>query len=133
LLAARADDGAASVVPDVIVGSPDDPEKVRELAERCDVLTFDHELVDPGTLASLERAGHVVYPSSATMALAQNKRRQRSELSAIGLPVPAFRDVETPEDVVAFASEHAWPVVVKASRGGYDGRGVWIVHNEEEA
>lgn len=133
LLAARADDGAANVVPDVIVGSPDDPEKVRELAERCDVLTFDHELVDPGTLAALERAGHVVYPSSATMALAQNKRRQRSELSAIGLPVPAFRDVETPEDVVAFAGEHAWPVVVKASRGGYDGRGVWIVHNEEDA
>src|SRR5690606_11823011 len=31
------------------------------------------------------------------------------------------------------AGEHAWPVVIKASRGGYDGRGVWVAHNEDEA
>ena len=65
-------------MPDVIVGSPDDPDKTRELANQVDVLTFDHELVDPEALASLEADGHVVWPSSATMALAQNKRRQRS-------------------------------------------------------
>jgi 5-(carboxyamino)imidazole ribonucleotide synthase len=133
LLAAREDDGAAKVVPDVLIGSPDDPEAVRRLAERCDVLTFDHELVDPETLAALERDGHRVYPSAATMSLAQNKRRQRAELQELGLPVPAFQDVERAEDVIAFASEHQWPVVLKASRGGYDGRGVWVVTNEAEA
>jgi 5-(carboxyamino)imidazole ribonucleotide synthase len=133
LLAASEDDGAAKVVRDVIVGSPDDPDKVRELAEACDVLTFDHELVDPETLAALEGEGHMVWPSSSTMALAQNKRRQRAELSEIGLPTPAFRDVETVDDVVQFAAEHAWPVVIKASRGGYDGRGVWIARDAGEA
>ena len=133
LLAADAQDGAAQIVPHVIVGSPDDPAKVRELAEQCDVLTFDHELVDPDTLAALEADGHAVYPSSATMSLAQNKRRQRSELSALGLPMPAFQDVDTDADVIAFASAHHWPVVVKASRGGYDGRGVWVVHDADEA
>ena len=133
LLAASEDDGAARVVRDVIVGSPDDPAKVRELAEQCDVLTFDHELVDPETLAALEADGHAVWPSSATMALAQNKRRQRSELTSLGLPIPAFRDVDTADEVIAFAGEHAWPVVIKASRGGYDGRGVWVAHNEDEA
>ncbi len=133
LLAASEDDGAAKVVPDVIVGSPDDPAKVRELAEACDVLTFDHELVDPPSLAELEADGHVVWPSAATMALAQDKRRQRRELAEIGLPVPAFRDVETIEDVTSFASEHGWPVVLKAIRGGYDGRGVWVVRDADEA
>jgi 5-(carboxyamino)imidazole ribonucleotide synthase len=127
LLAASEQDGAASVVRDVIIGSPDDPAKIRELADACDVLTFDHELVDPETLAGLEGEGHVVWPSSSTMALAQNKRRQRAELAEIGMPAPAFRDVETVEDIVAFGDEHSWPVVVKASRGGYDGRGVWVV------
>ena len=133
LLAADAQDGAAKVVRDVIVGSPDDPAKIRELADRCDVLTFDHELVDPETLAELEAEGHAVYPSSATMALAQNKRRQRAELSAMGLPVPAFRDVDCADNVIAFAGEHTWPVVVKASRGGYDGRGVWVVQDADSA
>ena len=132
LLAASENDGAAKVVPDVLVGSPDDPVKVRELAERVDVLTFDHELVDPEFLAQLESEGVTVWPSAATMALAQNKRRQRTELAEIGLPIPAWAEVESAPDVVAFGEEHGWPVVLKASRGGYDGRGVWMIDRPED-
>ena len=132
VLAASPDDGAAKVIRDVIVGSPDDPDKIRELANQVDVLTFDHELVDTDLLAELEAEGHTVWPSSATMALAQNKRRQRAELSAIGLPSPAFANVETAEDVIAFGTYHGWPVVLKASRGGYDGRGVWMIDRPDD-
>ncbi len=133
LLAEHPDDGAAQVVPSVIVGSPDDPEKLRELADRVDVVTFDHELVDPELLAALERDGVQVWPSSATMALAQNKRRQRSELSDAGFPAPAFQDADSFADIRAFGENHGWPLVLKASRGGYDGRGVWVVADEAEA
>lgn len=132
LLAASADDGAAKVVPNVIIGSPDDPEKVRELASQVDVLTFDHELVDPTFLAQLESEGVSVWPSAATMALAQNKRRQRSELGELGLPIPAWAEVETADDVASFGEQHGWPVVLKASRGGYDGRGVWMIDRPED-
>lgn len=132
VLAASPNDGAAKVIRDVIVGSPDDPDKIRELANQVDVLTFDHELVDTELLAELEAEGHTVWPSSATMALAQNKRRQRAELSAIGLPSPAFANVETAEDVIAFGTEYGWPVVLKASRGGYDGRGVWMIDRPDD-
>jgi 5-(carboxyamino)imidazole ribonucleotide synthase len=55
LLAASADDGAARVVPNVIVGPPDDPDRIRELAARVDVVTFDHERVDPDLLEALAR------------------------------------------------------------------------------
>jgi len=34
--------------------------------------------------------------------------------------------VASPEDVAAFAAQVGWPVVLKAVRGGYDGRGVWV-------
>lgn len=133
LLAASADDGAAQVVPDVIVGSPDDPAALKRLAERCDVITFDHELVDPETLASLESEGHRVQPAAASMALAQNKRRQRQELGDLGLPVPAWATVDSADDAVAFGEAHGWPMVLKASRGGYDGRGVWMLKDADEA
>lgn len=133
LLAADPNDGAAQVVPDVVVGSPDDPQALAELAAQCDVITFDHELVDPVTLAELEGQGHAVWPSSTSMALAQNKRRQRRELQEAGFPVPAFADVDGIEDIEVFAAEHGWPMVIKASRGGYDGRGVWMVDSIDEA
>lgn len=132
LLAAQPDDGAARVVRDVIVGPPDDPARIRELADRCDVLTFDHELVDTDLMAQLELEGHTVWPSAATMALAQNKRRQRAELADLGLPTPAFADVETADDVIAFGTGHGWPVVLKAIRGGYDGRGVWMIDRPDD-
>ena len=133
LLAADANDGAAQVVPDVVVGSPDDEASLFRLAEQCDVVTFDHELVDPATLARLEAAGHRVWPSSASMALAQNKRRQRQELGEAGFPMPAFANLDSVEDVEAFGAAHGWPMVIKASRGGYDGRGVWVVDTLDAA
>ena len=61
------------------------------------------------------------------MALAQDKRLQRERFAAAGLPVPPFRVVGSPADAVAFGNDHGWPMVLKAARGGYDGRGVWVL------
>ncbi len=133
LLAADAADGAAQVVRDVIVGAPDDPQALAALAAQCDVVTFDHELVPTVTLVELEANGHHVWPSSSSMALAQDKRRQRRELAAAGFPVPAYANLDTFEDVTVFGDRHGWPIVIKASRGGYDGRGVWIAGSRAEA
>lgn len=133
LLAADEHDGAAQVVPDVIVGSPDDPDHLATLARRCDVVTFDHELVDPDLLAGLEAAGHAVRPSSSSMSLAQDKRRQRRELGEAGFPMPRWAPIDALTDIQAFAEAAGWPIVLKASSGGYDGRGVWTVADPDEA
>src|SRR5262249_35687506 len=34
---------------------------------------------------------------------------------------------------VDFSAETGWPVILKAARGGYDGRGVWVVSDPAEA
>lgn len=130
LLADRADDGAAIVSPNVEIGSPRDAAAMDAFAARCDVLTFDHELVPFEHLDRLEAAGRTLYPSAATMALAQNKRLQRERFCAAGLPVPPFQMLSGVEDLREFGRSHGWPVVLKAARGGYDGRGVWIANDE---
>jgi 5-(carboxyamino)imidazole ribonucleotide synthase len=129
VLANRADDGAAQVLPDVTVGDPDDPEAVRELAARCRVLTFDHELVDTDLLERLENEGYAVRPSAAVMRLSQSKRMQRERFHKLGLPVPAFLVVDDRDKVAEFVSRVGLPLIVKADRGGYDGRGVWLVED----
>ncbi len=56
-------------------------------------------------------------------------------LSAAGIPVPPYTILDpksaTPvtQQVEAFGATHGWPLVLKASRGGYDGKGVWPVAN----
>lgn len=133
LLAASAEDGAATIWRDVIVGAPDDEAALTALAESTSVVTFDHELVPVETLAALEAAGHALRPSSQTMALAQNKRLQRERHTALGLNVPQFEIATDPARVIPFAESAGWPVVAKAAQGGYDGRGVWVLRNLSEA
>lgn len=133
LLAERPDDGAALVSPSVIIGRPDNADAMARLAEATDVITFDHELIDVGILQDLERRGHLVRPGSGVMALVQDKLAQRRTLKDLDCPIPAFAEVHGAPDIQSFAEQNGWPVVVKAVRGGYDGRGVWVVNDRLEA
>ena len=133
VLAESADDGAALVAADVEIGAPDDPAALMRFAKACDVLTFDHEHVPGEQLRTLEGAGVTVRPGSAALEFAQDKLAQRRRLTELGVPVPAFAPVSSVADVERFAADHGWPVVLKAVRGGYDGRGVWMLDAAPDA
>ena len=127
VLAESPTDGAALVTPEVDVGAPDDQAALLRFAKTCDVVTFDHEHVPTAQIQAMEGAGVAVRPGSAALLYAQDKLAQRQRLREIGVPVPEFAPVATVDDVAAFGDEHGWPVVLKAVRGGYDGRGVWMI------
>lgn len=127
ILAAAPGESAALVAAGVTVGSPDSLDELSAFAGACDVVTFDHELVDPAHLEALERDGHVLRPGAAAKRFGQDKAHQRRALGEMGMPVPPWGPVATAGDVGGFADRHGWPVVLKAARGGYDGRGVWVV------
>jgi len=129
VLAERPDESAARVCPVVDLGSPDSRADLIAFAARCDVVTLDHELVDDDALEAIEAAGGIVRPGARALRFAKDKLHQRTEFARAGLPVPSFLEVLTVDDIVAFAGTHGWPVVAKAQRGGYDGRGVWILND----
>src|SRR6266550_7526436 len=124
LLAAAADDAAALVAPDVVVGDYARYPDLADFAAGCAVLTFDHEHVPPEHLRALAAAGHTLHPGPHALRFAADKQAMRERLSGLGLPVPQWAPVIDPEDVTAFAGKVGWPVVAKAVRGGYDGKGV---------
>jgi 5-(carboxyamino)imidazole ribonucleotide synthase len=137
VLAEHPDDAACGVAAEVVLGSPFVATDLRAFAARCDVLTFDHEQVDLELVAELEAGGTVVRPGAATLELAVDKARMRTVLDQAGVPVPAYLVVDEGPDALdavdRFATTHGWPVMVKAARGGYDGKGVWPVVNRAEA
>jgi 5-(carboxyamino)imidazole ribonucleotide synthase len=110
-------------------GQPDDLGALLALAEATDVVTFDHEHVPNTHLRALVEAGHLVQPNPDAKLLAQDKSVARRVLGDAGFDIPAFDDVAAGdvESVVRFAEANGWPVVIKAPRGGYDGRGVFQV------
>jgi len=137
VLAERPDDAACGVATEVLVGSPFVAADLRALAERCGVVTFDHEQVDLEIVAALAAGGAVLRPGAETLELAVDKAHMRTVLDGAGVPVPSYLVVDggpgAPEAVAAFAEAHGWPVMLKAARGGYDGKGVWPVRGRAEA
>jgi len=127
VLAARDDDPAVLAGAGHRTGDPADLDALLALAADVDVVTLDHELVPNEHLVALRDAGHAVHPTPEAVRYAQDKRHARTGLRRLGFPVPAFAEVADVDAVRAFADEHGWPVVLKAQRGGYDGRGVLVV------
>ncbi|MET8422333.1 5-(carboxyamino)imidazole ribonucleotide synthase [Nocardia sp. NPDC004860] len=133
VLAERPDDPAAQVTPDVVLGSHDDLAALRKAAVGSYALTFDHEHVPTAHLEALIAEGVNVQPPPQALIYAQDKLRMRRKLAELGVPIPAYTEVTSVADAVTFADEHGWPFVLKAVRGGYDGRGVWMPADAAEA
>lgn len=114
-----------------LLGPPGSLEVLSTFAERCDVITLDHEHVPTEHLRALQAAGHTLRPCAEAVGLAQDKLLARRALERAGFPVPPYAAAEAGDlDAVAgFAEQWGWPVVAKARHGGYDGRGVHVVED----
>jgi 5-(carboxyamino)imidazole ribonucleotide synthase len=116
---------AGQVAGHQIIGGYHDSAKLRELAESCDVVTFELENIDTETLVQLEREGHPIFPAPALLSVMQDKLLQKRFLEEAGIPTAEF--VEMPEPKLQAFERFGFPLVQKARRGGYDGRGVSVM------
>lgn len=107
-------------------GSFSDPEKIRELAGKVDVLTVEIEHVHADVLDEVRRThGVEVHPSPETVRIIQDKFRQKEHLSSCAIPVAPFREVaeRTDRGIADVASSIGLPLMLKSKTLAYDGRG----------
>lgn len=137
------DGSAAQVMPDAPVGRPDDAGAVHDLLQprrgeqpqdlaAAAVLTFEHEHQDHALLQQLASQGVSVQPSAQALLYARDKLEMRRAMTRLELPQPAWCPVSQPAEVLEFALQHGWPVVLKTPQGGYDGHGVLLVNDAAE-
>lgn len=125
LLAEAEGVSAAQVIPDQLVGDYRDLDTLRAVTAGCAVVTFDHEHVPTEHLHALAADGLAVRPGPDALVHAQDKGVMRERLAELGVPCPRNAIVASVADVEAFGL----PCVLKTTRGGYDGRGVWVVRS----
>ncbi len=121
---------AGQIATRQIVGGYHDADRIRELAADCDVLTFELENIDADTLAELEAGGFPVHPSARVLKTIQDKLVQKQFLREHGIPTSDFEAVEQPQP--AQFQAFGYPLVQKARRGGYDGRGVAVMRQADD-
>ncbi|MBS4751595.1 5-(carboxyamino)imidazole ribonucleotide synthase [Nocardioides sp. zg-ZUI104] len=129
LLAEAEGVSADQVIADSRVGDYRDLDDLRAVTEGCAVVTFDHEHVPTEHLRALAADGVVAHPGPEALVHAQDKIVMREAMSRLGAPQPRWAVVTDTADVEAFGL----PCVLKVSRGGYDGKGVWVVREIADA
>jgi 5-(carboxyamino)imidazole ribonucleotide synthase len=120
---------ASSLADQMIVSGFKDAKSINELADKVDVLTYEIELANSSVLSDLESKGHLIHPASGVLNTIQNKLRQKKFLRAKDIPVPAFEEVTSIDQVKKICTEFGYPSVLKACEDSYDGRGNFLLRS----
>ncbi|MDK2950148.1 MAG: 5-(carboxyamino)imidazole ribonucleotide synthase [Thermotoga sp.] len=120
---------AGQVADEQIAAGFFDSEKIEELVKNSDVTTYDLEHIDVQTLKRLYDEGYRIHPSPHILEIIQDKLIQKEFLRKKGIPVPRYKLVR---DLESDVRDFGFPVVQKARRGGYDGRGVFVIRSEKD-
>jgi 5-(carboxyamino)imidazole ribonucleotide synthase len=123
---------ASTLADQMIVSEFKDEKSILELAGKVDVLTYEIELANSSVLRDLESRGHSIHPASGVLNTIQNKLRQKKFLKTKGMPVPAFEEVTSVEQVKKICKEFGYPSVLKACEDSYDGRGNFLVRSASD-
>lgn len=121
------------VADEQIVAAYDDLPAIEELGRRSDVITYEFENINVGSVRRLESLAHRVTPGSSVLHVTQNRLLEKQLVRDAGLATTEFARVSN-EAELAGATEHiGFPAVLKTVHGGYDGKGQWEVASFEQA
>lgn len=118
-----------------IDGAFTDPEKIKALASKVDILTVEIEHVDTTVLEEIQSAsGAVVHPDPSTVKTIQDKFIQKQHLQDHQCPVSEFIHVPSNvESIRQAADKLGLPFMLKSRTLAYDGRGNFIVRDLSQA
>jgi 5-(carboxyamino)imidazole ribonucleotide synthase len=122
---------ASQVGAEQIVADFKNKEAIIDLANKSDIITYEIESGDSDVLKSVEKNAEI-NPSPETLKIIQDKFLQKSFLLENNIPIPDFIKIKNIEDVKKGLNKFGYPVLLKARRGAYDGRGNYKINSEDE-
>jgi len=123
---------AGQVADEQIVAGFDEIWAYRELARKTDIITFEFEHINVNLLATIEKEGCKVIPSSKTLEVIQNKYIQKSMLRKMGVKIPEFSKVNSLDDLKKEFECLSQQAILKSCTNGYDGKGNYMIKNEDD-
>lgn len=119
------------VADEEIIGSLDDLNAARRLAEKSDVLIYEFENLDVGVVKSLEEE-YCLPQGSSLLGISQNRRIEKESIREAGFPVAPFEIINHPDDLDTAVDRLALPAVLKTTTGGYDGKGQLVIRTTHD-
>ncbi|HBV24033.1 MAG TPA: 5-(carboxyamino)imidazole ribonucleotide synthase [Jeotgalicoccus sp.] len=126
-----ADAPARSVCHTFIHADFSDEEALIKLSDMSDVVTYEFENIDAHILRNLV-SDYYVPQGAKTVLTLQNRTTEKNAIKESGASIVPFENISSEEDVKAFAKKHSYPLIVKTTTGGYDGKGQYYIGSEQE-
>ncbi len=115
-------DACAGDTGELLQGAYDDPVKLKQLAARCDVITYEFENVPTTTLDDIAKL-KPFHPPVSALGTSQDRLTEKTLFRKLGIPTPAFQAVDSLDDLKRAVAQLGLPGILKTRRLGYDGRG----------
>ena len=122
----------AAAAGTVVQAAFDDPDALAELARECDVVSYEFENVPVDALLGIAEQVPV-YPPPEALRHAQDRLLEKRLFEDLDIPLPAYRQIDSVDDLERAATEIGLPLVVKTRRLGYDGKGQAIMRHAAQA
>ncbi len=126
-----ADAPARSVCHTFIHADFSDEKALIKLSDMSDVVTYEFENIDAHILRNLV-SDYYVPQGAETVLTLQNRTTEKNAIKESGASIVPFENISSEEDVKAFAEKHSYPLIVKTTTGGYDGKGQYYIGSEQE-
>ena len=123
-------DPAAKKTNQVVLQNPTSAEGTKLLAEKSRFITFENEWVDIPSLLSLQNKGVSFVPRLQSIRPLINKITQRELLNSLDIPCPNWLPIPLEKSSkIEIPDDWGFPLMAKAAKGGYDGKGTKIIKN----
>lgn len=126
-----APDACANRVARQILADYDDPAALEQLADLADVITYEFENVPSESVRILSQRLEV-YPPSNALATSQDRLLEKNTFVELGIPVPAFKAIDSLDELREAVAEIGLPCVLKTRRFGYDGKGQAVIRSMDD-
>jgi 5-(carboxyamino)imidazole ribonucleotide synthase len=124
-------DAPGAQVGNIVVGAFDDRQRLAELAQDVDVVTFEFENVPVDAVQSIA-ATRSFHPPVAALGASQDRLAEKTLFRELKIPTPPFAPVDSLADLQAAVGRIGLPGVLKTRRLGYDGRGQFFVRTADD-
>lgn len=126
------EDSPCGQVADVkIVSAYDDMNAIKQLASISDIVTYEFENISAEALDWLCENAYVPQ-GSHVLSQTQDRIKEKVAITKAGATVAPYAEIHATEDIYANIEALGFPAVLKTARGGYDGKGQYVIHNEAD-
>lgn len=122
---------AAQVADWQIVAKYEDRESLMDLALKTDVLTYEFENVDADAITEMKKTVSVPQGSDL-LSMTQDRLMEKAYLDSNNINIAPYATIISLQDIEEAIDSIGFPCVLKTIRGGYDGKGQFVLHDEDD-